>query len=101
MRTAASPRHRFTGHRRVVAAVAGLDFDLRVVAAAAGMELDRAIDLVDVARADRPVVRLSDVAGTDPRGTWGCERIPEASIVPRWHRRIGWLRLTAPASRDL
>lgn len=34
-----------------VAAVAGLDFDLRVVAAAAGVELDPALDLIDLARA--------------------------------------------------
>ena len=32
-----------------VAAVAGLDFDLRVVAAAAGVDLDAALDLVDLA----------------------------------------------------
>jgi tetratricopeptide (TPR) repeat protein len=32
-----------------VAAVAGLDFDLRVVAAAAGVELDPALDLIDLA----------------------------------------------------
>jgi len=38
-----------TRHLLTVAAVAGLDFDLRVAAAAAGMELDPALDLIDLA----------------------------------------------------
>ena len=45
-----------------VAAVAGLDFDLRVVTGAAGLKLDEALDLIDVAVAAGVVTELPAAA---------------------------------------